>query len=103
MANERVGQSSRMSSQQGQGRNLSGAVTRGYSAAERCVTDYPGSAVGLAFGAGVGLGLVVGLVVKSAVSERRRSHRRLSERIGQQVLDAMSTVLPESLTSRMRS
>lgn len=103
MANQRVGQSSRMRSQQGRSRNVSGTVTRGYAAAERCVADYPTSAVGVAFGAGVGLGVVVGLALKSAIVQRKSSHRRLSERLGRQVLDAMSAVLPESITDRMRS
>lgn len=103
MANERAGQSSRISSRPGESRNVSGTVYRGYSAAERCVTDNPASAVGIAFGAGLGMGLVVGLALKSAINERRSSHRRMSERLGRQVLEAMSTVLPESLTSRMRS
>jgi hypothetical protein len=100
MAKQRAGQSSRIPPQQ---RASGNALTRGYSAAEQCVTDYPTSAVGVAFGAGLGLGLAVGLALKSAINQRRSSHRRLSERLGRQVLEAVSSVLPESLASRMRS
>lgn len=104
MANESMGQSSRASSgQNSPGGNRFGSLTRGYEAAEECVAEYPASAVGLAFGAGLGLGLCVGLALKSAIYERRSSHRKMSERLGRQVLEAMSSVLPESLTSRVRS
>lgn len=103
MANERIGQQSRMSAGQEPEHHWSGYVARGYAAAEECVTDYPASAVGVAFGAGLGLGLCVGLALKSAIYERRISQRRLSERLGRQVLEAVSAVLPESLGSHMRS
>jgi hypothetical protein len=77
------------------------SLSRGYEAAERCVTDHPASSIGVAFGAGLGLGLCVGLALKSALTERRVSHRSVTERLGRQVLDAVSSVLPESLSSRM--
>lgn len=97
MANEQFKQSSRMPSQQG------GTLARGYATAEHCVSDHPASAVGVAFGVGLGLGLCVGLALKSSINARRVSHRRMSERVGRQVLEAMSSVLPESLSKRMQS
>jgi hypothetical protein len=82
--------------------NASGVFSRRYEAAERCVAENPTSAVGVAFGVGLGIGLCVGLAMKSAMYDRRHAHQRLTERLGRQVLDALSSVLPESLTRAAR-
>jgi hypothetical protein len=75
-------------------------LTRSVEAAERCIEDHPASSVGIAFGAGLGIGLCIGLALKAAVVERRESHRGITERLGRQVLDALTSVLPESLVRR---
>ena len=90
----------RAGSPQGPSGNYRGLM-RGYESAERCVADHPASSLGIAFGAGLGLGLCVGLALKSAVHQRRRSHRTVTERLGRQVLDALSSVLPDSLSQRI--
>lgn len=74
---------------------------RGYEAAEHCVEDHPASSVGVAFGAGLGIGLCIGLALKAAINERHASHRSTTERLGRQVLDALTSVLPESLGNRI--
>jgi hypothetical protein len=61
--------------------------------------EYPFPAVLIAFGLGVGLGLAVGGALADAMSPPRES---LTERLGRQVLDALSSALPEPLSKRLR-
>jgi hypothetical protein len=75
-------------------------LSRSFDTAQRCVEDHPASSVGIAFGAGLGIGLCIGLALKAAVIDRRESHRGITERLGRQVLDALTSVLPESLMRR---
>jgi hypothetical protein len=76
-------------------------LTRGLEAAERCVEDHPASSVGIAFGTGLGIGLCVGLALRAALQERRETRRSMTERLGRQVLDALTSVIPESLSNRI--
>lgn len=49
------------------------------------------------FGLGVGAGLVVASLLSQSMQTR---HTTMTERLGQQLLDAMSSVVPNSLMKR---
>jgi len=79
------------------------AVGRGYEQAEQMVSQYPVSAVILAFGIGLGLGFLLDAAFMP--EQRKFSELTTSEkaqRIGQQVLEAVGRVLPESLSSQLQ-
>src|SRR5688500_17900717 len=75
-------------------------LSRSFESAQKCVEDHPASSVGIAFGTGLGIGLCVGLALKAAIFERRAHDRSMTERLGRQVLDALTSVLPESIGNR---
>jgi uncharacterized protein YjbJ (UPF0337 family) len=69
-----------------------GDLREGYREAERIVQERPGQAMALAFGAGVLAGLGVALLLRD-----RDRGRAATEQIGRNVLDALTSMLPESL------
>lgn len=80
-------------------------AAQGYQHMEDVVGHNPASAVMVCFGIGVGLGLLVGLALapEHEVSRRKTSYTDMAQRLGQQVLEAVTNVLPESLQSLRRS
>jgi hypothetical protein len=78
-----------------------GASNRWYEAAAstELVEDYPFSSVMVAFGAGLGAGLALALLMTDSPTTRRSKTAR---RIGQQVLDSMANLMPESLSKSLR-
>jgi hypothetical protein len=67
---------------------------------KQLMDDYPVAAVGVAFG----LGLATGLAIASMLTEpqQRSRHWDVANRLGEQLLDAMSTVLPDALSKPLR-
>ncbi|MGE0761433.1 MAG: hypothetical protein AB7F89_22550 [Pirellulaceae bacterium] len=63
--------------------------------------EYPVSSVVIAFG----LGLATGLAVTALFSEdeERHRYRHMSHRLGQQLLDAMQQMVPESVARNFRA
>lgn len=62
---------------------------------KQLMDDYPVAAVGIAFG----LGLATGLAIASMLTEPQQQsrHWQVANRLGEQLLDAMSNVLPDAL------
>lgn len=77
------------------------ASNRWYEAAAstELVEEYPFSSVMAAFGAGLGAGLALALLMTDSPTTKRSKSAR---RIGQQVLDSMAHVMPESLSKSWR-
>ncbi len=63
------------------------------------IHDRPMSSVATVFGAGVAVGVVLALTL--APAPRRRPQSAV-ERLGEQVLDAVSRMLPESVASHLQ-
>ena len=61
--------------------------------------DRPMTSVATVFGAGFAIGLLIGTSLLADSSRRRR--QSTVERLGEQVLDAVSRVLPESLAQQI--
>lgn len=62
------------------------------------IADRPMSSVVTVFGAGFAVGVLIGMSLAGSSPRRRQS---TTERLGEQVLDAMSRVLPESLAKQI--
>lgn len=67
---------------------------------EDCIRKQPTSAVLTGLGIGVGVGVLVGLALGAPKKKPLLSgvNRGTAERVGQQVLDAISHAIPESLS-----
>jgi len=63
--------------------------------------SYPIAAVGIAFGVGVATGLAVAAMIGESPSQR--SHWHVAHRLGEHLLEAMSSVLPDTITNSLRS
>lgn len=64
------------------------------------VEEYPVAALGIAFGVGVATGLAVACMLTEQSSPQR--HWTVAHRLGEQLIEAMSSVLPESLSKPLR-
>jgi len=66
------------------------------------VSDHPVPSVFVVFGVGLGVGLVLGSLLADRPWHTPPSNTRMAvnmaEKLGRQVLDAINSVLPESLT-----
>ena len=62
------------------------------------VNHYPFSAASIAFGLGLGLGVAIATMMTDSPRYEKRDY---AHRVGQQVLQALANVLPESVSSRM--
>jgi hypothetical protein len=76
-------------------------AARSYHEVEHIVERNPASAVLLAFGLGVGLGVWLGSSLVEA-QRYRRHEPGMAERIGRQVIEALTGVLPESVSANLR-
>jgi hypothetical protein len=59
------------------------------------VNQYPLSLLFTAFGLGVGVGIVA---VHCLSEPEQETYARMSQRVGRQVLDSLSTMLPEPIS-----
>lgn len=64
------------------------------SGGKELIEEYPIATVAVAFG----LGLAAGIALVSMMTESEDSHRQMSHRLGSQILDAMSNVIPDSVS-----
>jgi len=61
--------------------------------------EYPVTAVGIAFG----IGLATGLAIAAMLTEHEeKRHWNVTHRLGEHLLEAMSAVLPETLSKPLR-
>jgi uncharacterized protein YjbJ (UPF0337 family) len=79
-------------------------IRQGYGEAERMVQARPGQSVALAFG----VGLLAGLGVALLLRDRRHDStfdrgRAATEQFGRQVVDALTSILPDSLKKNHHS
>ena len=71
-------------------------LEEGYREAERVVQERPGQALALAFGLGLAAGIGVALLFRERSSESAFARgRAASEQFGRQVLDALSSLMPQ--------
>jgi hypothetical protein len=73
-------------------------ATEGYHRVEEMVGQNPASSVVLCFGLGLGLGMLIGASLLSSTSSRREEASGMAERLGRQLMDAISSAMPESLS-----
>lgn len=66
---------------------------------EQCVREHPASAALVTFALGFGTGL--GLAALLIGEQKKKVPEGLAQRLGQQVLDSIAHVLPESVADRM--
>jgi hypothetical protein len=59
---------------------------------------YPVAAVGIAFG----IGVAAGLAIANMLTEPSAPQHNVAYRLGEQLIDAMSSVLPDTLTKPLR-
>lgn len=70
--------------------------SRAGDSSREMVAEYPMAAAMVAFGVGFGLGIWLG----SCLAEETREPVGFAERLGEQILEAVGRVLPESLAGR---
>lgn len=70
---------------------------RAFGTSREFVGEHAFSSTLLAFGVGFGVGVAVG----SALVESMQPQRGISERLGHQMIEAMSRVVPDALSTRM--
>jgi hypothetical protein len=58
------------------------------------IEEYPMATVAVAFG----LGLAAGIALVGLLTESEDTHRQMSHRLGAQIMDAMSNVIPDSVS-----
>lgn len=63
--------------------------------------DYPVATICVAFGVGVAAGLAIASLLTESPSPQR--HWNVAHRLGEQLIDAMSSVLPETLSKPLRN
>jgi len=78
---------------------LQNRMNEGVEQVQQIVSDRPAASVALCFGLGFGLGILLSGLLVESVRPRRLS---TTERLGQSMMDALSKVLPESISSRMQ-
>lgn len=76
-------------------------VTKAYYQVEGMVENRPLSSVMISFGIGMGVGLALGSMLAAATYTEPKT--RTAERMGQQLLDALSRVVPSSISDRFHS
>lgn len=82
------------------------ALARAVAKSEGLVSDYPLSSVLLVFGIGLGVGVAVGSILGAPIMSRPSLGQRTelaAEKLGRQMLDAIASVLPESLAKHISS
>jgi uncharacterized protein YjbJ (UPF0337 family) len=79
------------------------ALRQGYAEAEKVVQERPGQALAMAFGIGLLSGLGVALLLRDRHHVSRVAQSRTAaEHFGRQMLDALSGIIPDSLTKNVR-
>jgi uncharacterized protein YjbJ (UPF0337 family) len=79
------------------------AMRQGYAEAEKIVQDRPGQALAMAFGVGLLSGLGVALLLRDRNHASRVAQgRSAAEHFGRQMLDALTGIIPDSLTKNVR-
>jgi hypothetical protein len=76
---------------------VGGAVHR----VEETVQQWPFSSVATAFGVGLGLGVILGCALAEQTRPSHWYDNLSAERIGRNVLESLSSVLPDSVARRM--
>jgi hypothetical protein len=66
---------------------------------KQLMNEYPVAAVSVAFGLGVAAGLVIANML---VEEQQPQRWRMAHRLGEQLLDAMNSVLPDAMSKSLR-
>jgi hypothetical protein len=74
-------------------------VAKVYHQMEETVEERPLSAVMLSFGLGVGIGIAIGSLIAASTTPAE-PHKRAAERMGQQMIDALARMVPNSLSER---
>lgn len=62
------------------------------------VKEYPVSSMLLAFGVGLGIGVVIAQAAAGPLMHYARHEPTMSERLSRQIYDAVSSVMPQSVT-----
>jgi hypothetical protein len=75
-----------------------GRMAMAYHQVEEAVEQRPLSAVMLSFGIGLGVGFAIAGAIAASQPEPKT---RIAQRMGQQFLDAVSRVMPESVAQRI--
>jgi len=81
-------------------------VAHAVARSEGLVSDYPLSSVLVVFGLGLGVGVAVGSMLGGPVMPRPSLGQRTelaAETLGRQMLDAIASALPESLSKHIAS
>lgn len=78
--------------------DLQNRMSEGVEQVQQIVSDRPAASVALCFGLGFGFGILLSGLLVESMRPRRLS---TTERLGQSMMDALSKVLPESISSRM--
>jgi len=63
--------------------------------------EYPVAALGIAFGVGVATGMAIACMLTESPPESRQWNT-MAHRLGEQLIDAMSSVLPDKLSRPLR-
>lgn len=77
---------------------VSGQFHHVAESSQELVEHHPFSAATAAFGLGMGLGVLIALLVTDS---HRQEERDYAHRVGQQILDALTNVLPESVSRHL--
>lgn len=91
-----------MSERQKTAERASAAMGGAMERVEGTVEHWPFSSVATAFGVGLGLGVLLGCALAEQSRPAHHWYDQLSaERVGRNILDSLSSVLPDSLAKRM--
>lgn len=81
-----------------------GMLAEGYAEAEEIIRDRPGQSMAVALGVGIVAGLGLAVLLRERPPGPPRASRRTAnlERFGQQLLESLSSAVPDSITDRLR-